>query len=341
MVKKLRFWKLTLVKSVPLVVCLLLLTAVFNIYVVTLDAEKLTSKRDAIEAEHKEKMWTNIETVIDVTNAAARQNSRYLASKIETDLLKEYPVMDTLKREFQTKNFSDRFYKVLQDNLETQNNNPSAIYRPSFFTIVGIEDGVISVFSNESVSTLSARNEDDIIDWESYAKSFPNKELALKAIESVLNRKEGVIFWSSTRTSDSKIPVDQQIDPVMEMSSLKKTYQKYGMDGLNSLSIVSPSYITENGDIFSTADRHFMSKSKNYKLVIVQSFALADILERNGKSITLEEQSYARQLNFMDEQIHHRYIESLMLGFILFMISGVLIGVYNHERSSTKRAEGD
>lgn len=342
MVTKLKKWKLSLVQVVPVVVCLLLLTAVFNIYVVTLDSKQLVEKRDKLEYEHHEQMWANIETVIDVTNTAARQNSRYLASRIETDLLRTYSDMDVLKRQFHSKEFSDTFYNVLKDNLETQNNNPSSIYRPSFYTLVGIEDGVISVFSNESVSTLSAHSKTDILDWASYAKSFPNTKLAEQAIKAVLEREDGIIFWQSTRSSDTSIQYGESIPTTMSMQSLRTVYDKHGLDGLNSISLVSPSYITENGDIFNTADRKFMVEAENYKLVIVQSFALSDILARYDRSLLLEQKNFDNQLEFLDSQIHYRYIEALMLGFVLFVISGILIAVYNRDCTlQNRRVKGD
>lgn len=333
MVKKVKdFLRCSPLNVIPLVITVLFSAAVFNIYVAKEDMDTLSKYRDEVEIRYKDQQWTEVETMIEMAHVASRQHSKFIASRIETDLLRNYPDLNELKSEFEDGKFSEDFHEILKDNLRISEGVPSSIYQPSYYTLVGLSDGIISIFSNEAAVTLNATSNSDLLKWDAYVKSFPNSKLATTAIDAVLDRKNQIIYWQD-------IPFGNSLDKnsVMNMNTLKAAFEKEGFKGLEHYSLVSPSYITDDGDIFNTADVSFMKANDNYKMVIIQRYNIADILSRFETDISSVENDKTYSLTFIESYTERRTLESLLLAFGLLMMSIMLAALYNSEKNREYR----
>lgn len=326
--KLLAFVRRSPVNVIPLVICSLLLTAVFNIYIAKQDVDSLDKYRDTIERQYKDHQWKEIETMIKMANIASRQNSKFIASRIEADLLRNYRDLNELKSEFIKGQFSEEFHDILKDNLTLDNGAPSSIYQPSYYTLVGLNEGIISIFSNEAAVTLNASSNKNVLTWGSYTKGFPNPKLASTAVESVLSRESKIIFWQNSRSNDEVLNTHTKMD----MNTLKFAYEKFGLEGLKNYSILSPSYITDNGDIFNTDDVTFMKENKNYKLVIIQSFNITEIVDRYEGSIERLEKEKTYAVTYVEDYTERRMLEAIGSAFVLFLLSILLVVLFNSEK---------
>ena len=336
------FVKNSPVNIIPLIIMVLLLSAAMNIYVTRASTERLVEYREETVQRHNVHKWNDIELLINMANTASRQNSKFIASRIEADLLREYSDLDDLRVQFERGNFSKTFHNVLKENLMLDNGAPSAIYQPSYYTLVGLNDGIISLFSNEDSVALNAESSKETLEWHTYAGGFPNEQLATTAIDAVLQKSRGLIFWQNYRSDN----VDLNGVSDMSMKTLQQAYDKYGLEGLRNYSLLSPSYITDNGDIFNTDDTTFMKKNKNYKLVIIQSFNLSEIIDQYDATLALTDANKMYAETFLDNYIQQRYIESALWSFALFLLSMVLTVLYNSEQKrieslTIKKSEGD
>lgn len=337
-----RFVRNSPINIIPLLICVLLLSAAVNIYATKVSSDRLQDLNTEASKRYDVHKWNDIELLIDMANTASRQNSKFIASRIEADLLRNYSDLEELRKQFESGKFSEEFHEVLKDNLMLDNGAPSAIYQPSYYTLVGLNSGIISIFSNEASVALNATNAKSL-DWESYTKGFPNSKLAKAAVDAVLTRNKGLIFWQNYRSDN----VDLNSVSKMDMSTLQTAYGKYGLEGLRNYSILSPSYITDSGDIFNTDDSTFMKKNKNYKLVIIQSFNISEIIDQYDKTLQESETNKQYVDTYLKGQIDAQYLQAGMWSFALFLLAMILTVFYNSEQGRREeqtqniKSEGD
>lgn len=312
------------IKSIPIVVFVVLLTAALNIYIAKMDSDQLTVYKDKIVEQQTEEEWNEIANLINASFVAAKQNSKFLAQKIEVDLVRQYDNLDILQDEFKQKNFSPEFYNVLENNLLNENAAPSSLYSMSYRSVVGLQDGVIATFSNQAPK-VENKTQEPMVTWETFIENNPNKELAREAVQSVLHRNADLIFVQTRKTEEGELEKNHN----MTMNALKKAYMSYGIEGLKYYNILSPSYITDNGDIFNTSDSHYMTANKNYKLIILQSFNIADILSKYERSIFEQQKNSAEDVTFITDFVKYKHIKAITWSFILFLLSVLLVNIYN------------
>jgi hypothetical protein len=336
MLKKIvRFF--TPLNVIPVTIFALLLMAAMNIYVTKLDNDSLDNFRDRLDEQNKERSWDEISSLISLANVAVKQNSKFVASNLEASILRQYPNLDELKEEFERGKFGSDFHEVLKSNLDTNEDSQTLLNPPSYFTVVGLEDGVIAFFSSEYADIPSSSS---IMSWNKFIQNKPNPELSKEAIKSVLSKDSGLIFWQNYNSPDGKL---EKLDK-MDLSTLKKAYELYGIEGLRYYSILSPSYITDSGDIFQTDDRTYLQKNKNYKLIILQSFNIAELLEKYDQTTIKSEKYKSENKVFIDEFIKNKMIKTVLWSFITFLLCILLVNIYNSERNKiencSKKCDG-
>lgn len=327
--------------TIPVVIFVLLLTAAMNVYQTKLDGDRIDNYRATIQKQHTEQEWNEISTIINLSFAASKQNSKFLAQKVEVDLLRQYQNLDVLKQEFEKKEFSQGFYDILKKNLLVENGAPSSLYPLSYNTLVGMQDGIIALFSDEATTNITNPDQEAVVQWDSYVGVNSNPTLAKKAIESVVNREDGIIFLQTESTGRGVL----EKNTAMTMDTLKKAYLEYGIDGLDYYSILTPSYITDTGDIFNTDDKTFMTKNHNYKMILVQSVSISDLLANYEKELYSNETVATQNVTFLAEFVSSRNIQAITWSFLLFVLSLILIHIYNTERrcmqEEKQETEGD
>lgn len=323
---------------IPVTIFALLLMAAMNIYVTKLDNDSLLSFRDRLDKQSQERSWDEISSLISLADMAVKQNSKFVASNLEASILRKYPNLDVLKEEFDRGKLGLDFHEVLKSTLDTKEDSQTLLNPPSYFTVVGLENGVLAFFSSQYADIPSSSS---IMSWDKFIQNKPNPELSKKAIKSVLSKDPGLIFWQNYNSPNGDL---EKLDK-MDLSTLKKAYELYGIEGLRYYSILSPSYITDSGDIFQTDDRTYLHKNKNYKLIILQSFNIAELLEKYNHTIIKSEKNRSEIIVFIDEFVKNRMIKTVLWSFIIFLLCLLLVNIYNSERNkiescSQKRDNG-
>lgn len=319
--------------TIPIVVFVLLLTAVINIYITKLDVDQLTTYKETVIQQEREQEWSEIELIINSSQIAARQNSKYLAQKIEVDLLRNYKDLEVLKLQFQQQEFDPSFYKVLEANLSQEDGVPSSIFPVPYRTFVGLREGVVAFFSHKETAVPNLENS-ELVSWDSYTEHSANPKLAQSAIDAVLRRESNLIFSQTIESPNGSLEKNTK----MTLDTLKKAYLKYGVKGLSYYNLLSPSYITETGDIFNIDDKTFMAANENYKLIILQSINMGDILDKYKDTLYLHEKQSTHNETFLTDFVSFRHLNTVGWSFILFILSVWLINIFNYEK---KRIEKD
>jgi len=314
------------IKAIPVVVFLMLMTAAINIYLVKVENEQLRGYKDDVVTQSKENEWNLVSTIIESSYRTSKQNSMYLAQKVEDGILKQYPDLTSLKKQFDTRDFEKDFYSVLKDNLSEEDMNLSPLFPTPYRTVVATNDGVIATFSNESNENQSGNTK--VMSWNDYYSLYPNTTVAREAIEDVINRKDKIILIQGESTTNKVHSLD--------MDKLKKIYLKDGIKALENYSFLAPSYIHSTTDIFGQEDTNFMKPSKNYKIIIIQSTKLSDILNQNMDKIQAEEEQAHLTTQFVDNFVSSKNITGLIWSFLMFALSLILISIYNNEEENCK-----
>lgn len=315
---------------IPVTIFALLLMAAMNIYVTKLDNDSLLSFRDRLDKQSRERSWDEISSLISLADMAVKQNSKFVASNLEAGILRKYPNLDVLKEEFDQGKFGLDFHEVLKSTLDTKEDSQTLLNTPSYFTVVGLQNGVLAFFSSQYVDIPSSSS---IMGWDKFIQNQPNPELSKEAIKSVLSKDHGLIFWQNQNSPNGEL---EKLDK-MDLSTLKKAYELYGIEGLKYYSILSPSYITDSGDIFETDDITYLQKNKNYKLIILQSFNIAELLENFDYMLIKSEKYNSVNSIYIDEFIKNKKIKSMLWSFIIFLLCILLINIYNSERNRIEK----
>lgn len=306
-------------KSIPLVLFIFLFLIAINSYSFKVEYEQLVDLRSSMEEQKIDLQWDSISNIIHASDISSKNKARYISKKIELELIKGYDNIGDLKKELGTKQFSEKFYSILERNLSDDN---SIRNRNNYHYIVGIKEGVISIFSDNK---NQLKTDDKYIDWTTYASSSPNPTLAQNSLEDILSQENKLVYWQT-----SKIPYPEY-KPISEptLDNLEKLYKKYGVNILKNFSLLTASYITEEGDMFGTLDHTFMKENKNYKLLIVQSTNLYDLIK------PYIDEPYVISINYhinditLENHIKLKTFVFISLDLILVLVAVILSSIYN------------
>lgn len=197
------------------------------------------------------------------------------------------------------------------NGIQNDNNDP----------FVATKTGVIGDFSLNCSYEASHRN------WELEIPMHWNQPLAAKAIKNIVNQTGSYIFWEFLEPKDPNHLVIND----MELSEVRKVFLAEGYKGIKSYEFLQPVYITENGDILGNKDvSNIGTRQSTYKVIIVQGFNVADIIEtKYSKRIvqfeTMKEdlkKEYSR--NLQDKQM------KIVIVTILMLISFISIARIQH-----------
>lgn len=314
------------VKAIPVVVFLMVLTSAINIYIVKNDTSQLTSFEKKSAEITKQEQWTIIEQSISHTQEIARQNSKYLSVKTEAGILKEYPKLNELEKEFKTGEFSSKFYNVLRDNLSVDESS-NGLFPAPYRTVVATRDGVISIFSNEYHE--SEKTDKQMMTWDEYFGISPNTGVSQKAIQDVMEQKDDVIVIQNSPYNKGEIEA-------VDLDVLEGLYLSKGEEALEHFSILAPSFIKDNGDIFGNSDNDFMKDNKSHKLFIIQSIKIGDILDKNRTAINAPEAQQLTIETTIETYNKGKIVVALVWSFLLFAMALILISIYNSERERSR-----
>lgn len=332
--------KSTPLVAIPIVVVVLVVTSALNVYINKVDGDYLLEFKESVENHRTEEEWNNISSMLIASQVAASQNSKYIAQRLELDLYKMFGNFGSFKEYFEKSDFDEKFLDLVTYTLNEETNIPSTLYPINYHTMLAIDKGIIASFSN--TDKLITHEIEEVITWENFIKNIPNPELAAEALQSIRNKDNNIIFMQTEPSRDGEIEKNTNMD----LETLKSAFFKYGLDGLKYYSLLSPAYITEKGEIYSIEDAHRIAKTDNYKIMIIQSFNLSDIISKFERSILEHQKNTVQDLTFLYDYVKNKNLRALIWSFALFSIGILLINIYNstlrnHEDEIVKLTNND
>ncbi len=319
-------------KLIPVAVFGILLTATINIVIANIDYNSAREELEETAHENNEEIWEEISEIIEENYYSSKLASNIISLNLENSIIENYSNLDELEDQLDKGVYSEKFHDILKDNIEKDDVDISLKPSP-YFTIVGKMDSVLVTFSNDGTSKLSRIDTKYVISWDEIAKLTPNPSFTMKAVDRILNKSQGIIF-----TQTGNFQKDIKYPNEMSMETLKNVYDIEGIEGLGKFSLMAPSYITEDGDIFGNDDRYYLSKNYTHKLITVQVISLETVLSQQQEYINMKIKNNSIEEKFIEKRILDGLITTVLISLMLFIISLILIGIHNAE-SDRKRKE--
>lgn len=311
------------VRIIPLAVCGMILAAALSIYITVFEKNEMYNRANILSNETQEMEWRILKGMIDDSYDSAKKDSKILALETEYSLRSNYPNLDELRVQLDTYSYSEKFNRILKGVLyedQTINNN-------SFLTLVGTKQHLITMFSNSDDHILKDINSDKIVTWSQVIEMSANPKLTKSAIKAIINKSSGLIFIQDerSRTGNAEKIKDVSIE------ELRKLYETDGLAGIENISLLAAAYITDTGDIFGVDDSTFLKNNDNHKIVIVKTVNLKDVIHENQDFIDQISQTMGNLSEETKAQGDRNTLQGILWTFILFILSLLLIAVYNSE----------
>lgn len=183
------------------------------------------------------------------------------------------------------------------------------------------------------------KNEKKYLSIDDLIKEHYNIPLSKNAKEAILNvnsRSNNFIFWEVLPNTNKN---HKMIDK-MDISNLIDVYKTEGIEGIKSYSLLVPTYISKDGDIFGNKDISSLGfKNKNYKIIIIQRLSVYDILKEDLYRISF----FENEIDKLDEEIleiNNKKVFNMLesIGWIIVVIS---ISALLQKKSNDEDEEGN
>lgn len=309
------------VRFLPFAVCAMIITAALSIYMTIYNNNEMGKRTSEITSEMETLEWRMLSDIIVKGNTRAKQDAKIYALDIEYSIRSQYPNMLELQNEFKRGEYTKKFNSILKGVLDQGN-------KDNFITLVGTEDYLITKFANTKNLLFSELDVEGTVSWEQVISMTPNQDLTKAAIEAVVNKSTDVIF---TLDKNSKSGSVANSTKAISLDSLKKIYTSDGIEGLYNVSILAPAYITDTGDIFGIDDTTFLKNNKNHKLIVIRIINLKSLIDENRDIIDRTTDTLTDLYDTTVDQGGRNLLQSVLWTFIFFLLSLVLIAVYNKE----------
>ncbi len=188
-------------------------------------------------------------------------------------------------------------------------------------SMVALKNGIIAEFSNSNKDHI-LKTGSNILPWEKYISSTVNPQLTENALKKVFNDRHAIAF------------IQKSGKPVLKTSNINDLvdlYLKEGKEALGDYYFLTASMITEDGDIFGTYDQTFLSENKNYKIIILNTTSIGEVL--NMFETYIDSIDDRRELLFtrIDGYNDLRFISSILVNLSMFVFALCLVSVYNRK----------
>lgn len=325
--------KLNPLNVIPITILSFLIIASVNIYVTRVENESSARFESKLRKNIEENSWDYLSNIIISVYNTSLKHTEFVSARLENSILRSYPDLDVLKKEFETRMFSKKFHDIMKNTLEKD--IESEINSNSYLTFVGLNNYVMAYFTN---TNKDYSGKTTTADWDTIIYSSPNKNLSEKSFRNILNNGKEFTVWQTKPSLDNKLEKINETG----LEAVKKAYELYGVEAFKYYDILTVSYITDSGDIFNTDDKTYMNKNKNFKLVIVQSFNLYELLEPYLYFIDRNNIYSYEITSYVSENETHKEVKTILLTLITFLSCVLLIKVYNRDReNATKEEKGD
>ena len=309
------------IRVIPLLIFALILVIATKAYLIKIEYDNISHIQDRSNRQTVEEKKEFLRNALDMGYKITVENSQYVSKKMELEILKGYD-MNRLKDEFNNKNLSDEFYSVLKHTLYPKDMTNS-LFNNNKSYLVATKEGVLAIFSNSDISDFYGQNK--IVSWEDFANMTHNPELTSNALDICLNNKNIVSIWQKDYGCESDILYDKMnIEDIIDM------YLKNGKECIKPYYFLTASYITDDGDIFGTDDSTYLNQNQKYKMVILQSTSIYEILSMFEKEIGNIDSRNALMNNTIDNVMSILSINSIVSIVLILLIAISLAVFYNN-----------
>lgn len=308
-------------RMILFIVFIILMVCTISIYITVYNNEQNKVMMEKFRENESSREWDIVERVINKTDVGSRTMTNVTALKLERKLLEDYPDLSVLQDEFNDAQFTKKFHSILEGSLS----ETPGVYGSPYMTIVGTRSFILGEFSNRKGHILDFKNKDTIVPWKTMYDKTLRPELTEVAINRVLRNAEDLAFIQTR-----PLPDGSTIEAV-NMKNLREIYLEHGINGLKSISLLAPAYITETGDIFGVKDKYYMQSNTNHKLIIIHVINLGNVVQEHEKIIHDARSQFEYMEQYMISDNTTRVIISMLWSFVLMVISIMLIMVYNTE----------
>lgn len=293
----------------------LLIASVVNMYTLKVETDSIHKIETHINKNVNEIQNSYITTFIDLGYKLCQQTTELLAKKLETEILRNYD-LEKLQKEFEHSILSDKFYYVIKDALNVKPED-NILFNNEKITMVALKNGIIAEFSN---SDKILESNTKILSWEDYINNSINPQLTKNALDIVLSGKNSVAF------------IQKSGDAVLQKSNINNLvdiYMKEGKQALKDYYFLTSSFITEDGDIFGNSDKTFLANNDNYKLIILNTTSVLEVIELFESDITSIENDGENLLIRVDGYNDLRHLSSILGNIVMFITALGMITIYN------------
>lgn len=295
----------------------LLSFACLNIYTLKVENNSIHNIKTLVNESTTEEKQNFVDMIFNMGYKLCKQSTDIIAKGLENEILSSYD-LDQLKSEFDNSILSQDFYNVLKDGVQTKKDE-NILFSNEKLTMVATKEGIIAEFSNTDRDYITNVN-GKILSWEEYIKRSSNPKLLEDALYKVLNNKNDIVFIQKNDNSELL-----QVD----VNKLKEIYINDGIEALSNYYFLTASYITEDGDIFGTNDQTFLKENKNYKLIILNTTSIQEVINLFEKNMSNINERNKNILTRIEGYNDLRYISSILGNLVVFLLALWMTTIYN------------
>ena len=255
--------------SASLLIMLFIVTGMFHYVFYNTEMDFHESQLRSVEENQKTAIWTLINMAIRDSNKIAKYNAEYVADNIVHDTLALYPQLKTLKAEVDVNGLSNsNLVKIIYQNISNGHlydaNSPYSL--PFAMTS-----------DNHVITTYLMNNSNSIVQtFDEYASNTFNKEMTMWCLDSIQKSAKIDVYITEMKSSPSSRKIH-----FSTINILKSVYEEEGIAGLDRFTILTPAYITDDGDVFGTPDINDNGVNiPNHKIIVVQCCNVGDLVNK-------------------------------------------------------------
>lgn len=293
----------------------LLIMSVINMYTLKVENDSIGKIENLINKNIDDSKTSHVTSIIDLGYKLCMQTTDLLAKKLENELIVNYD-LNKLKQEFEDSILSEDFYNTINNVLNVKSDE-NKLFNTEKTTMVALKNSLIAEFSNVDKQLESKTN---MLSWEKYINNSINPQLTRDALDKVLNNKSGIAF------------IQKGGECVLTKSNIKDLidiYIKEGKDAIKDYYFLTSSFITEDGDIFGTNDKTFLTPNDNYKLIVLNTTSVVEVMKLFETDLLNIENGGNELLTRVDGYNDLRYMSSILGNIIIFISALGLVTLYN------------
>ena len=276
---------------------------------------KIEQNTELAKQEFKEIRWDVIEHAIHAIQRIQKINSKLIALELRDEIKKEYPELDALKDVFKRgHHVDDKFNHII---IKTIHDEP-------LIGEASNRNGVLIGFNDKVLYNLIIPMDKFENDWKFFIEKNYNKTLASNLLNRVNSYNRDVILLEPREPRLPKDVIHREITEY-DLDSMKDIYLQEGPKGLSEYIIITPAFITDEGDIFGTPEYNENgAKTNNHKIIVMSYTSLIDwIHAHQGVRISYiyrMEKKILMQYENETRDLYYQSIQTIALHFVLIIV---------------------